>query len=35
VCLQFIFGVQAHEVPRLRAERREYRPDARFNKVVE
>ncbi|GAQ82635.1 glycogen phosphorylase [Klebsormidium nitens] len=31
----FIFGVEAHEVPHLREQRREYRPDPRFNKVVE
>ncbi|GIL74061.1 hypothetical protein Vretimale_4977 [Volvox reticuliferus] len=30
----FIFGAKAHEVSRLRVERRNYRPDDRFNHVV-
>eukprot|EP00899_Mesostigma_viride_P029454 jgi/Mesvir1/9694/Mv12172-RA.1 len=30
----FIFGVREHEVGRLRAERRNYRPDNRFREVV-
>ncbi|GLI61446.1 hypothetical protein VaNZ11_003810 [Volvox africanus] len=30
----FIFGAKAHEVPRLRTERRNYRTDDRFNHVV-
>lgn len=30
----FIFGHLAHEVPRLRAERRSFVPEARFNEVI-